>query len=36
MKGWTVLHYSAKYGSYDLFRYFADMGANINLKNNDG
>ena len=36
MKGWTVLHYSAKYGSYDLFRYFADMGANINLKDNDG
>ena len=35
-KGWTVLHYSARYGSYELFRYFADMGVDIYLKNNDG
>ena len=34
--GWTALHYSARYGSYELFRYFADMGVDIYLKNNDG
>ena len=35
-KGSTALHYSARYGSYDLFTYFADMGADIYLKDNDG
>ena len=34
--GWTALHYSARYGSYDIFAYFADVGADIYLKNNDG
>ena len=34
--GWTALHYSAKYGSYELLRYFADMGVDIHLKTNNG
>ena len=34
--GWTAIHYSARYGSYDLVTYFADMGANIYLKDNGG
>ena len=34
--GWTALHCSADYGSYDLFTYFADMGADIYLKDNKG
>ena len=33
--GWTALHYSARYGSYELLRYFADMGVDIHLKNNN-
>ena len=35
-EGWTALHYSARYGNYDLFTYFVDMGADIYLKSNDG
>ena len=34
-KGWSALHHSARYGSYELFRYFANMGADIYLKSND-
>ena len=34
--GSTALHHSAKNGSYELFTYFADMGADIYLKRNDG
>ena len=34
--GFSTLHYSARYGSYKLIRYFADMGADINLKNHNG
>ena len=33
---WTALHHSARNGSYELLRYFADMGADINLKDNLG
>ena len=35
-KGWTALHFSVMYGSYELFRYFADMGVDINIKSNNG
>ena len=34
--GWTALHHSARNGSYELLRYFADMGADVNLKDNLG
>ena len=34
--GSTALHCSAVSGCYDLFTYFADMGADIYLKNNAG
>ena len=34
--GCTTLHYSARYGSYEMFRYFADMGADIYLKSHKG
>ena len=34
--GSTALHHSAQDGSCELFTYFADMGANIHLKRNDG
>ena len=34
--GWTALHYSAKNGSYELVKYFADMGTDIHLKTNSG
>ena len=34
--GWTALHYSAGHGSYELVKFFADMGSDINLKTNDG
>ena len=34
--GRTTLHYSVRYGSYELFTYFADMGADIYLKDNEG
>ena len=35
-EGWTALHHSARNGSYDFFRYFIDMGADINSKDNLG
>ena len=35
-KGWTVLHYSARSGSYKLLVSFTDMGNGINLKIIDG
>ena len=34
--GWTALHFSARNGSYELIRYFADVGSDIYLKTNDG
>ena len=34
--GWTALHFSARNGSYELFRYFIHIGIDINLKTNDG
>ena len=34
--GWTALHYSARNGSYELVKFFCDVGTNINLKTNDG
>ena len=34
--GWTAFHFSARYGSYELIRYFADIRTDIYLKNNDG
>ena len=34
--GWTALHYSARNGSYELVNFFANMGNDINLKNNLG
>ena len=34
--GWTVLHYSAKRGSYELFTYLHGMGIDINFKTNFG
>ena len=34
--GWTVLHYSAKNGSYELFKYFCDMGTDTNIKTHRG
>ena len=34
--GWTALHYSSRCGSYELFKYFADIKDNIYLKDNDG
>ena len=34
--GSIAFHYSARCGSFELFRYFADMGVDINIKNNDG
>ena len=30
--GFTTLHFSVRYGSYELFRYFTEMGADIYLK----
>ena len=34
--GWTALHHSATNGSYDLLRFFADLGTDIHLKTNIG
>ena len=34
--GWTVLHHSARNGSYELIEFFIKMGADIHLKTNDG
>ena len=34
--GWTALHHSSKNGSYELVTYFADMGINIDCKDNLG
>ena len=35
-RGWTALQYSVLNGSYKLFKYFSNMGADIHLKTNDG
>ena len=34
--GWTTPHFSARYGSYEIFKYFINMGIDINLKTKDG
>ena len=34
--GWTVLHYSARYGSYESISFLVERGANIKSKTNDG
>ena len=34
--GWTVLHHSARKGSYELINFFVDMGSDIMCKNNIG
>ena len=34
--GWAAFHFAAKDGSYELIRYFVDMGSNLLLKTNDG
>ena len=34
--GWTALHFSARYGSYELFRYIVQTGADIYLKTHRG
>ena len=34
--GWTPLHFSARNGNYELFRYFLDRGSDISLKTEDG
>ena len=34
--GCTAHHYSARCGSYELFKCFTDIEARIYLKNNDG
>ena len=34
--GWTSFHRSSKNGSYELFAYLAEMGADIHLETNDG
>ena len=30
--GWTVLHYSARYGSYESISFLVERGANIKSK----
>ena len=34
--GWTALHFSTKNGSYELLKYFVDMGSYVDLKTVDG
>ena len=34
--GWTAVHFSAKSGNYELVAYFAEIGADLHLKTNDG
>ena len=34
--GWTILHYSARYGSYESMPFLVERGANIYSKTNDG
>ena len=35
-EGWTALHFSARSGSYEIVKYFTNMGIEINLKTKDG
>ena len=35
-KGSTAVHYSSQSGNYELVAYFVEMGADINLKTDDG
>ena len=32
--GWAILHYTARNGSYELLKYFTDIGIDINIKTN--
>lgn len=34
--GWTTLHYSSKSSSYELVKFFANKGADIQMKTKDG
>ena len=34
--GWIAFHFAARKGSYELVRYFANMGTDLDLKTNDG
>lgn len=34
--GWTTLHYSSKSSSYELVKFFANKGADIQVKTKDG
>ena len=34
--GWTILHYAARNGSYELLKYFTDIQVDIDLKTNLG
>ena len=34
--GWTALHFSARNGSYEVVKFFTDMGIDTNLKGTDG
>ena len=34
--GWTALHQSAKYGSYELIKFFIDKGSDVLVKTKDG
>ena len=34
--GWTALHHSARNGSYELVKFFTDLGSDIHLKTNAG
>ena len=32
--GWAILHYTARNGSYELLKYFTDIGIDIDIKTN--
>ena len=34
--GWTAIHFSVRNGSYELVRYFTNLGGDFHLKTNDG
>ena len=35
-EGWTPLHFSARYGNYELFQFFLDNGSDLSLNTEDG
>ena len=32
--GWAILHYTSRNSSYELLKYFTDIGVDIDIKNN--